>query len=128
MRDVTHSNGLTLKIPATYAVRETPDGFVVEPADNANAQTRYPTEVEVARRQASDFTVPADAKEKSVADRTINYIVEEGEGGSGGSEHELTAWENVPDGFVVYQQRQQAEHSTPEFEMCWTVIKNSSLK
>lgn len=123
-----HRNNLMVKLPASLAVKETSDGFLIEPADGSNARARRPVAATVERRAAASFKVPADAEQKTVNGRLINYAVATEEGGSGGAEHTLTAWETTNDGLVVYRQTEQSEHETPRFELCWQVIENTAVK
>jgi hypothetical protein len=44
----------------------------------------------------------------------VSYRVEKaGEGGSGGAEYALSAWEECPGGYISYEQTEQSEDGRP---------------
>jgi len=126
MREYVHKNGLTVKLSEKFSAVETGEGFTVEPADGSNKNVRYPVQA----RLALQIKVPEweNAEQKTVGNRTINYRTEKQEGGSGGAEYTFSAYEQTGDAYIYYEQREQSKDAAPQFNLCWSIIENTSLR
>jgi len=119
-QDITHPNGLVLPQPHGASARQTTDGFTIADADAAR------------RRAVSALAVrllpaaPAgkdDAVARVINGRTVHYRVVQAGGGSGGEEHDLTAWFAARGGIIVVAATRQAEWpARPDFGPAWRFI------
>ena len=126
MREYVHKNGLTVRLSEKFTAVETGEGFTVEPADGSNKNARYPVQARVALQSQ----VPAweNAEQKTVGSRTINYRTGKQEGGSGGAEYTFSAYEQIGNAYIYYEQREQSKDIAPQFNLCWSIVENTSLK
>lgn len=114
-----HTNGLTLRLPASLFVREVQDGFTVDVA--ASGVTRYSQAVTITRRAGTDR--PVAWAERVVAGRACSYRHQQSSSGSGGDELTLDAWCPYPGGHVEIAQGSQAEWpATPDDSLAWQVM------
>lgn len=127
-REVVHPNGLSVRLPDSLTTSETDDGFLIVPPGDANAYSRYPLEINVTLHRGEEQPDGSWAEQRRIESRVVHYRVEENEGGSGGSEYGLYAWESVPGGYIKYQQWAQAEMSRPDFKLAWQVIEGTRIK
>jgi hypothetical protein len=125
-------NGLELAVPDSLdlggmrkiGVEQTATGFRVFPANGG--QVRYATEATVDLRGGN--AEPGDWPASSSIDgRTIHYRIDHAEGGSGGAQFELQAWETCASGHLVYHQSDQSEAlAKPRFDLVWNVIEGTT--
>lgn len=119
--DYIHSNGLTLKLPATLSAHQLADGFVVQLA--ASLQERTPQQVFVTLQQSASMPAGERLERKIVSGRLVLFRFDHEEGGSGGASHKLTAWRPYADGYVLTVQVAQAEWpSAPDHSLAWMVM------
>jgi hypothetical protein len=130
MMTITHSsNGLRLSLPESLPldgapqrpkVTESAAGFKV--ALGAESRRRVKIEASVALRAATE---PPGAwpSERDVNGRRIRYRIDRAEGGSGGTQIDLHAWEPCTNGHLEYAQGDIVEEpGEPDFSLVWTVI------
>lgn len=130
MMTITHSsNGLRLSLPESLlldgasqrpAVTESAAGFKV--ALGAELRRRVKTEASIVLRTEAQ---PPGAwpSEHDVSGRRILYRIDRAEGGSGGTQIDLHAWEQCTDGYLEYAQGDVVEEpGEPDFSLVWSVI------
>jgi len=123
---LAHPNGLVLKVPEVidgrgFSFVQTPAGFAyADPRD-----VRTPTRGSVSFNPG--VATPAGDWPKTwlVRGRTIHYAVTEREGGSGGAEYELRAWETTRGGHIAYVEDEQSEWG-PEWRVIRTIVDATS--
>ena len=115
-----HPNGLHLLVPeSAYRVIRTAEGFVAEPA-LGNENRRDPLVVSI-RLRAEPPDSASVRKRHLAAGRTLRYSVTQDEdGGSGGVDYTLLAFEQVGTYWIHYRQRKQSEYGEPNFEL-WEI-------
>ena len=128
MREYTNKNGLTVKLPDHLAARENGDGFLVEPSDGSNKNIRFPVEIVVKLNRDGSNPSGEFPEQKSVGGKNVKYRIEKAEGGSGGAEYKLEAFEVVDGGYISYETTEQDKYSEPEFKTLWQIIENTSVK
>ena len=128
MREYKNENGLTVKLPENLTARPQSGGFVIEPSDGSNKNVRFPVEISVAFRRETPPSANKFPKEKIVGGKTVNYNIEEAEGGSGGTEYFFKAFEPVNGGYIFYETAERGEYSEPGFNVIWQIIENTSVK
>lgn len=128
MRELTHPNGLSVKLDEKYSARQTDQGFIIEPADGSNQNVRVPVEINVSLVQNIPDQNDNALKTKEFGSRKINYKIEKNEGGSGGELYEFKGFEKVSGGIIEYSQTEQSKYSEPDFQTLWKTIENTSLK
>jgi hypothetical protein len=127
-RDIAHPNGLWLRLPTSLPVTETSGGFEVTAP---NVRSLSPMNIKLhLHEEPPQSPTAAAAERRMIANRKISYLVsEEKEAvGSGGAEYMLNAWEEIPGGYVSYQQTEQAETGRPRHEFAWYVIGQTGLR
>ena len=130
MMTITHSsNGLRLSLPGSLPldgapqrpkVTESPAGFKV--ALGEESRRRVKTEASVVFREAAE---PPGSwpNERDVNGRRIRYRIDRAEGGSGGTQIDLHAWEPCTNGHLEYEQCDVIEEpGEPDFSLVWSVI------
>lgn len=127
-KQMNHPNGLNVKIPENYSARQTENGFVVEPANNENQNLRHPILIYVTLTGDDALKGKSDVKTKSLESKTVSYLTEKSEGGSGGETYSLRVGEKTFGGFIEYAQATQSEYSEPDFKILWAIVENTSLK
>lgn len=124
VREVVHPNGLFLHLPASLSVTETTDGFTVAPPP-----VRSSGPVVIRLRPNEERPVAPGPERRAVGARELSYrIAKVGEGGSGGAEYALAAWEACPGGHISYHQVEQAETGEPFYEFAWYVIGQAGFR
>lgn len=136
-RHVTlHPRGIVLTLPDSITLARR-DRLVIEERDSgfavfaeASMHRRFPIVATVERHRDRDR--PAEAAswtdERTIGHRRIAYGVVAAEGGSGGTQYELHAWEPCAGGYLEYEQVEISEWSSaPEFELAWLVIEGSGV-
>lgn len=128
VKESQHANGLTVGVPEGFEVRQTEDGFVVEPQGNKNLEVRYPVVAYVSLVKGSDVPSDPSLQTKPVGGKEIHYHVTKSEGGSGGETYTLNVFERVPGGHIKYSQAMQSEMSEPDFALCWTLVGSTKYR
>ena len=123
MTGTKHPNGLVVGVPEKFVARQTETGYTIQPEGDANSKARYPVEISVSLVKAQNVPQESSLKTRRVGQREIHYRVEKGAGGSGGEQYFFTAYEAVPNGYILYSQAKQSESGEPDFDLCWSVIK-----
>jgi hypothetical protein len=106
-----HVNGLQLSVSGTdFHVTTTPTGFLLEPPNNDQLRTPFSVSIQLL------------ATEPKTVGRRVRYVgkgrilwytvTREKEGGSGGVDYTVIAFEHVGNRWIQYSQTKQAE-STP---------------
>lgn len=132
----THSTEpLRLSMPATIALPdgrdrvmadETARGFHVYPASGLKRRVAIEAWVELHRGEAP----PAGPwpEERRIADRRIHYRVDRSDGGNGGTQYDLLAWEPAPGGYLLYRQGDLVEDpGRPDFDLVWEVAEGTEM-
>lgn len=120
--ELRHSNGLRTAVPSGYKLdAQMPEGFSF---DRAKPQ-RLVDHIQV-WRSASRPELKASGLQ--VLTKSATYMVEDVGGGSGGTEYQLTAFREVPGGWIVVVAVQQSEFLTPRFEAGWAVLERSTIE
>ena len=128
---ITHSiNGLRLSLPDTLlldgkperpTVTESAAGFKV--ALGVETRRRVKVEASVVLRTAEVEPPGVWHGERNISGRRIHYRIEREEGGSGGAQIDLYAWERCENGYLEYSQGDIVEEpGNPDFSLVWTVI------
>jgi hypothetical protein len=130
MMTITHSsNGLRLSLPESLPLDGAPERLTVtesaagfQVALGVESRRRVKVEASVAFRAA----VPppgAWPSERDVSGRRIRYRIDCAEGGSGGTQVDLHAWEPCNNGHLEYAQGDVVEEpGEPDFSLVWSVI------
>lgn len=108
-------------------VQETADGFRVFSASGDRRRVSIEASVEL---PASD-RAPAGAfpEEKVLNGRHLHYRIEESEGGSGGTQYDLVAWEKTSVGYLRYRQGDVVEEpAKPRFDVLWRVVEGTRVQ
>jgi hypothetical protein len=118
----THPNGLQLRVnESVYRIARTEDGFVVEPA-SGNEHRRDPLTISIRLRPEPPDTAAVRTR-RLAAGRIVRYSVShDEEGGSGGVDYRLAAFERAGTSWIHYWQRKQSEYGEPSFEL-WKVAE-----
>lgn len=129
MKEFKHSNGLTVRVPESFIVGQSGEKlYVTAPKEAPGSRASSSIHIELRK----DESLPDEAKSArtySVSNRIIYYSYEDGGGGSGGAVYLVTAWEEVPNGYIFYDYTEQPEEfDSPSYEFCWQVIKGTSIK
>lgn len=123
-------NRLELSMPSTMqvdsgrdrvVVQETGAGFHVFPASGRRRRVSIEAWVELhPGAPAPDGSWP---ETKRVGERSIRYRIDASEGGSGGTQYDLRAWEPCPGGYLLYRQGDLVEEpGRPNLDLAWMVI------
>jgi len=107
---ITHPNGLALtfdeRFSERYSVRQTQAGYILD----LKGHSRSVGKIEVRLEDGPGPGVPKSPKWGTViVESGANYWIEEADGGSGGTERELTVWQPCSDKHVLVTQHAQAE-------------------
>lgn len=122
-KEIVHPNGLMLHLPEELAAKQMPDGFLIEPPSTRGLSYASVTFLSQRQPPEGDWS-----HQRQIGSRAIHYRLEETEGGMGGKEYELKAWELYPKGIVLYEQSEQSKSAVPEHAFAWYIIENTSLK
>lgn len=140
-KEVSHPNGLVLRVAEPLPVEQRPNGFYVLPHTPEEMRVRGSAGVSV--NLHTDGTQPqgewAESPEWSypegewsvqrIGNRVIHYREDEYDsGGSGGTEFKFRAWEATPGGYVTYYQRYQQKYGTRNSTLCWHIIEGTSAQ
>lgn len=112
-----------LSLPEKLAAKQMPNGFLIEPPSVRGLSYASVSFLSQQQPPEGDWS-----RQRQIGSRTIHYRLEETEGGMGGKEYELRAWERYPKGIVVYEQSEQSKSDVPEHAFAWYVIENTGLK
>jgi len=126
MTSHSHPTGLTLEAPSTLSVEQTERGFIFSPSDNATV--RSPTQIIVELRQGA---LPAGSwpERHRRQGRTARYRIDIEDGGSGGEQHVLRAWEESANGYFWLEQAIQVEApGVADFGTAWRILESASVK
>lgn len=122
LKTETHRNGLVINIADTLKVEQTEGGFHIYPPNGLDR--RSPVEA-TAELHAGEPAPPGEwPEEKRVGERTVHYRIDESDGGSGGREYDMQAWEPYPGGYILYRERIQSE-GKPDFELLWGLVEGT---
>lgn len=123
---IEHPNGVILVLSKDWSADKTPSGFRVSAQKSQFA--RYPEEVLVSIKEKDWKPQGVWPLIRYLKERAIYYREDIEEGGSGGSTHILTAWESIPNGYIMIEQHTQAEGmSSPNYSLAWKVIDSIGL-
>lgn len=123
-----HATGLSLAPqPPAYAVRETPEGFTVEPANARHLRTPWSVSLRLAQE---DPAAGGDSEVKKLDEREARYrLTVDDEGGSGGPLHTLTAWTACGTSRIVMTATQQWEGpGAPDWSSAWGILAASNCE
>lgn len=123
IKEIAHPNGLMLRLPEELVAKQMPDGFLIEPPSIRGLSYASVTFLSQQSPPEGDWS-----RQRQIGSRAIYYRVEETEGGMGGKEYELKAWELYPKGIVLYEQSEQSKSAVSEQAFAWYIIENTSLK
>jgi len=123
MTATKHPNGLVVGVPEKFVARQTEIGYTIEPEGNANSKARYPIEIQVWLVKGQNVAQVPSLKTRRVGEKDVFYKVEKSTGGSGGEQYFFTAYEPVPNGYILYSQGKQSDSGEPDFDLCWSVIR-----
>lgn len=124
MKEVTHPNGLALRLPEELTVVRTADGFSIAPPSS-----RGMSEMTVSLH-LSEQPPPGDwPRQQQIETRRVRYRIDRTEGsGSGGDQYEMTAWEATPGKYTLYRQGDHAEFGEPAFDLFWMIVENTRIQ
>lgn len=107
-------------------VREVPAGFHVVAA--SNPQRRYAIEVWV-EVVLGEQSPPGEWLESMrFGERLIRYRIDKSDGGNGGTQYDLLAWESCSGGYVIYRQGEILEEPfRPDFALVWKVVEGAKV-
>lgn len=128
MKEVSHPNGLALRLPDSLAARQTADGFIIEPAGADNDARRYPMRASLSLRADGSEPPGEWPLERRIGSRRLRYRIDKAGGGSGGVEYVFDGWEAVSGSYLFCRQREQSESGEPKFELCWQALEGASLR
>lgn len=112
-----HANGLAVRPPVGFDMREAPDGFRFREA----AMIRSPRLVHVTLIEAPpDLT--ADGRRQLPGGAMASHATIRLNGGSGGAEYQLILWRPLDDRWLVVEERAQSEWGEPGFAVAWALI------
>jgi hypothetical protein len=124
----THPSGLEIELPeGVYEVEETATGFRIRP--KGAAQMRSPFLIHV-KRATGARPNGAWPQSRRLRERDFRYRVDDSkEGGSGGEEHLLQAWESQADAHLMLEQMVQVEFPMrPDFTDGWAILAFARLR
>lgn len=128
MSENIHPNGLIVKLGKDFSAKQTVNGFLVEPAGDANKNLRVPVEIKIDFIKDKNIESATFRHEKSVGSRRIRYELEKSDGGSNGETYDFTGYEKVSGGTIEYRQTTQSKAVEPDFSALWKIIENTTLK
>jgi hypothetical protein len=124
---VSHPNGLVLELPqGLYLVETTAAGFRIRPKGAQRMRSPFEIRIEVGGESPPDGDWP---QRRELRGHQVRFRLETHEGGSGGTEHVLHAWQTSGEAVLTLQQRVQFEGpGRPEFRDGWAVLATAHLQ
>lgn len=121
LKEVTHPNGLVLRLPEEMTVTHTAVGFSIVPPSS-----RGMSEMTVSL-DTSEQPPPGDwPRQQQIETRQVRYRIDRTEGsGSGGDQYEIMAWEATAGNYIFYRQGDHAEFGEPTFDLFWFIVENT---
>lgn len=113
-----HDNGLVMPLPNGYSQTIKPQGFYLSEARDV----RYPESIDVTVSNAKTKLHSPQRRVLSTGETALYDIVVT-EGGSGGSEYQLTINRSFGDKWVKLVATMQSERGMPEFEFAWAIAE-----
>jgi hypothetical protein len=135
MITITHSNnGLRLSLPGSLPLEGEPKRLTVMESVTGFKVTLGAESRRRVKLEAGVSFCPAEEPpgnwpfERDVNGRRIHYRIDQAEGGNGGSQFDLHAWEPCTDGHLEYAQGDITEEAEePDFSLVWHVIAGMLL-
>jgi hypothetical protein len=125
-KEVTHPNGLKVRLAESLTVEEVYNGFEIKP--HGSESRRYPVEITVRLYSGQQKPSGEWPKEKRIGERIIKYRESRADaGGASGDQTiiSLEAWEEVPSAYIFYT------YTSPEPEedanLGWRIIENTMM-
>lgn len=121
MKQAVHPNGLSVNVPETLFVEESPNGFIISPPGPKDF--REPQHVLVALSPGAMVPSTMWADTCRVGGLPVYYRIEDSSETEAQQRYIFRAWVSHPAGCIRLVQVEQGFWPTvPEFDLAWTVI------
>jgi hypothetical protein len=124
-----HPNGLLICFPSylkhtgKITFTQTDLGFTIA----TEFPGRYPTTITVELRKNQEPPKGDWPEQTYINKQLVHYRIDELGGGSGGTEYELTAWQQFSDSYLVLKLQTQHEFN-PDFSLGFKLLASTKLK